>query len=75
MITISEASSSISATTSWISVRTMRFFNRASVVGADQTISRFAPRKVSTAGSLVRVGEAASCATILLSTSATRASA
>ena len=32
------AASSISATTSWIRVRTMRFFSRASVVGADQTV-------------------------------------
>src|SRR5450830_831762 len=35
---ISPASASISATTSWIRVRTMRFFRRASVEGAFQTI-------------------------------------
>src|SRR5215831_17330545 len=36
----SAALSSISATTSWITVRTMRFLSRASAVGADQTASR-----------------------------------
>ncbi len=35
--TISAAPSSISATASWMRVRTIRFFSRASVVGADQT--------------------------------------
>src|ERR1700759_5534010 len=41
MRTISDAASSISATTSWTSVRTMRFLRRASVVGASQTVLRF----------------------------------
>ena len=38
MRTISEAASSISATTSWMRVGTMRFLRRASVVGASQTV-------------------------------------
>src|SRR5438445_11410294 len=38
--TISAASVSISAITSWITVRTMRFFSRASVVGSVQTLLR-----------------------------------
>jgi hypothetical protein len=39
---ISAASASISATTSWIRVRTIRFLSLASVVGADQTFLRSA---------------------------------
>src|SRR5258706_7440851 len=42
MRTISEAASSISATTSWTRVRTMRFLRRASVVGASQTVGGIA---------------------------------
>src|SRR5258705_6971275 len=53
----------------------MRFFSRASVVGADQTVSRFAPKRANAVGSNARAGEVASCAEILLSTSATRISA
>src|SRR5215510_9513790 len=41
---LSAASVSISAITSWITVRTMRFFSRASVVGAVQTLLRSAAR-------------------------------
>ena len=42
--TISAVSSSRSATTSRITVRTMRFLSRASVVGADQTALRSSAR-------------------------------
>ena len=45
--TISPASVSISAITSWITVRTMRFLSRASVVGADQTALRSSARAAS----------------------------
>jgi hypothetical protein len=50
----------------YIRVRTMRFFSRASVVGADQTVSRFAPMRANAVGSNARAGEVASCAEILL---------
>src|SRR4029079_326467 len=43
--------SSRSATISWISVRTMRFFRRASVVGADQTVLRSEAKRPSATGS------------------------
>jgi len=51
-----DAASSISATTSWISVRTMRFLSRTSVVGADQTVLRFEARRPSIAGSITATG-------------------
>ena len=54
---ISEAAASISATISWIRVRTMRFFNRASVVGPVQTVFRFAPRRASAAVSIAGAGK------------------
>src|SRR4249919_1211492 len=57
MRTISEAASSISATTSWMRVRTMRFLRRASVVGASQTVLRFEVRTPSDAGSAVGAGD------------------
>ena len=38
--TISAVASSRSATASWMTVRTIRFLSRASVVGADQTVWR-----------------------------------
>src|SRR3981081_2391386 len=60
MRTISEAASSISATTSWIRVRTMRFLTRASVVGADQTVRRFDARTPSEAGATAGGGVLAS---------------
>ena len=50
----------------------MRFFSRASVVGADQTVLRFDANEPSAAGSMVVEGCAASCG--LASTSATCAS-
>src|SRR5947208_11071032 len=75
MRTISAAASSISATTSWMMVRTMRFFSRASVVGADQTVLRFDASRPSARGSTAATGMAASCAAILASTSATYVSA
>jgi hypothetical protein len=53
----------------------MRFFSQASVVGADQTVPRFAPMRANAVGSNACAGEVASCAEILLSTSATRISA
>jgi hypothetical protein len=39
--TISEVTSSRSASASWMTVRTMRFLSRASVVGADQRFLSF----------------------------------
>ena len=38
------ASASMSATTSLITVRTIRFFNRASIVGAFQTVGKSSAR-------------------------------
>src|ERR1700692_1091117 len=56
-------------------VRTIRFFSRASVVGADQTVLRFDASRPSARGSTAATGMAASCAAILASTSATCVSA
>src|SRR6201987_5691491 len=70
MRTISDAASSISATTSWTRVRTMRFLRRASVVGASQTVLRFEARTPSEAGSAIGARVAASCTAILPSISA-----
>src|SRR5215831_9109604 len=72
---ISAASVSISAITSWITVRTMRFFNRASVVGVVQTLLRSATSVANDAGSTVDGTVPTSWAAILASISATRASA
>src|SRR5262249_1821789 len=58
-----------------ITVRTMRFFSRASVVGVVQTLLRSAASVANDAGSTVDGTVAASWAAILASTSATRASA
>src|SRR3954454_20961790 len=74
--TISAAASSRSAMASWITVRTMRFLSRASVVGADQTARRSSARAASRTPSRSCRGEAAaSCAARRASTSATRARA
>ena len=73
--TISAAAGSISAITSWITMRTIRFFNRASVEGAVQTVLRSAASIASDAGSATGASLAASWAAILPSTSVTRASA
>src|SRR6202049_3921735 len=75
MRTISEAALSISATTSWIRVRTMRFLTRASVVGADQTVRRLDAMTPSEAGATAGAGVLALCAASLPSTSATWTSA
>ena len=64
--TISDAASSISATTSLIRMRTTRFFSRASVVGANHTVRRFEASRPSAAGSMLAAGVAASCAVIEL---------
>ncbi|MER8944214.1 hypothetical protein NKH82_33050 [Mesorhizobium sp. M0915] len=70
--TISEASSSISATTSWMTVRTMRFL----VVGVDQTALGSAASAAACIGDSSDGSDVeASCAAILLSISPTRASA
>ena len=64
--TISAALSSISATASWMRVRTIRFFNRTSVVGADQTASKsLASTSKETGGKTA--GAAASCSAIRVS--------
>lgn len=73
--TISDVASSILATTSLIRIRTIRFFSRASVVGADHTVCRFEASRPNAAGSTLTAGLAASCAAILLSISPTLASA
>src|SRR6266516_2207417 len=60
---------------SWMTVRTIRFFRRASVEGATQTVLRSAASVASDAGSITGATVAASWAAILPSTSVTRASA
>jgi len=56
MSTISPASASVSAITSSITVRTMRFLSRASVVGADQTVLRFSASDASEGNGVSRRG-------------------
>src|SRR4249919_856717 len=58
-----------------MTVRTIRFFSRASVEGAVQTVLRSAASVASDAGSAMGATLAASWAAILSSTSAMRASA
>src|SRR6266403_1030226 len=70
--TISDASSSISATTSWMTVRTIRFLSRASVGGADQTALRSAASAATCTGDRDGSDVEASCAAILVSISPTR---
>src|SRR6266403_1583812 len=73
--TISDASSSISATTSWMTVRTIRFLSLASVGGADQTALRSAASAATCPGERDGSDVEASCAAILVSISPTRVSA
>src|ERR1700682_158263 len=73
--TISDASSSISATTSWMTVRTIRFLSLASVGGADQTALRSAASAATWTGDSDGSDVEASCAAIPVSISPTRVSA
>ena len=71
--TISAVSSSRSATASWMTVRTIRFLSRASVVGADQTPWRSsASVGEATIGARAGRGAAASCSAMRVSIAATR---
>ena len=65
--TISAAPSSISATASWMRVRTIRFFSRASVVGADQTAWTSLASTSRETGGKTAEGAAASCSAIRVS--------
>jgi len=49
----------MSATTSWMTVRAIRFFSRASVVGAVHTVLRSAASLASDTGSAIGVGTTA----------------
>src|ERR1700730_9280005 len=73
--TISDASSSISATTSWMTVRRIRFLSLPSVGGADQTALRSAASAATCTSDSDGSDVEASCAAILVSISPTRVSA
>src|SRR3954466_12558417 len=63
--TISPASASMSAITSWMTVRTIRLLSRASVVEADQTVLRLSASAARDGEGISRRGVvAASCSAI-----------